>query len=88
MRVGTKVSSNSYVCAMACRYLDMNTVFRKVSGEALSKGRETSEGKKEAVPGVLEFRDFCADTAEILPQHPQCPGKEDGVDLQSQEEIV
>ena len=44
-------------------------------------------GKEEwTVPGVFELGDFSTDTRKPLPQDPQCPSQEDGIDLQSQAE--
>lgn len=38
------------------------------------------------VPGVFELGDFSTDARNLLPQDPQCPSQEDGIDLQSQAE--
>lgn len=41
---------------------------------------------EETTPGIFERRDFVIEAGKLLPQDPQRPSQEDGIDLQSQAE--
>ena len=69
------VDNGEQVCHDACQGANLENAQHPgaAQDENLGNGLEGQQ------PRVLEFRDFWADTAELLPQNPQCPGKEDRV---------
>lgn len=51
-----------------------------------AQDEELGKGLEGQQPAVFERGDLGVDAAELLPQDPQCPAQEDGVDLRNQEE--